>query len=60
MKCTNVIPYMVGLKEAIRKTHNKLKIRVAFKSDTVKSTFMEVKATKQVANMVYEVLSIVS
>ena len=59
---TIVIPYVVGLGGAIRKTRTIFNIRVAFRSNTVKSTLMKVKdplPTKQIASVVYEVPSIV-
>ena len=55
---TIVIPYVVGLGDAIKRTCNKFNIRVAFRSNTLKSTLMKVKdllPTKQQANVVYQV-----
>ena len=57
-----VIPYVAGLEDAIRRTCNKFNIRIAFRSNTLKSTLMKEKdllSTKQQANVVYQVPSIV-
>ena len=48
--------YVVGLGDAIKRTCNKFNIRVAFRSNTLKSTLMkDPLPTKQQANVVYQV-----
>ena len=50
--------YVVGLGDAIKRTCNKFNIRVAFRSNTLKSTLMKVEdllPTKEQANVVYQV-----
>ena len=52
---TIVIPYVAGLREAIKRTCNKFNIRVTFRSNTLKLTLKDSPPTKQQSNVVYQV-----
>ena len=52
---TIVIPYVAGLREAIKRTYNKFNITVTFRSNTLKLTLKDLPPTKQQSNVVYQV-----